>query len=79
MIRVIVADDHHLVREGLRMFLNTAEDVEVLGEASSGREAIAMIHEHRPSVAILDINMPDDGIRTARTLRESAPETGIIF
>ena len=82
MIRVIVADDHHLVREGLRRFLSTAADVEVLGEASTGREATALIEEHRPTVAILDINMPDhDGIRTTRELRERGllEETSVII
>jgi DNA-binding NarL/FixJ family response regulator len=80
VIRVVVADDHHLVREGLRRFLETADDVTVLGEAKDGREAADMVVEHRPDVAILDINMPPmDGIRATREIRERAPDTSVII
>lgn len=79
-IRVIVADDHPSVREGLRRFLGTAEDVEVLGEAKTGAEAIRLVETHRPDVAILDINMPEpDGIRATRELRALVPDTGVII
>lgn len=78
-IRVVVADDHHLVREGLRRFLTAAEGVTVLGEAATGAQAIQLVTEHHPDVAILDINMPDDGIKTTRQLQEVAPDTAVII
>jgi DNA-binding NarL/FixJ family response regulator len=58
MIRLILADDHHLVRQGLRALLERAPDVEVLGEAADGYEAIALTERLRPDVLVLDINMP---------------------
>ncbi|MEX2457397.1 MAG: response regulator transcription factor [Actinomycetota bacterium] len=80
MIRVVVADDHHLVREGLRRFLSTAVDIEVLGEASTGAEAVELVAEHRPTIGVLDINMPElDGISATRRIRERSPETRVII
>lgn len=80
MIRVVVADDHHLVREGLRRFLSTAVDIEVLAEASTGAEAVQLVAEHLPDVGVLDINMPElDGIAATRRIRERSPDTRVII
>lgn len=58
MIRVVVADDHHLVRQGIRALLEKAKDIQVVGEASDGAEAIQMARELRPDVLVMDIVMP---------------------
>ncbi len=80
MITVVVADDHHLVREGLRRFLSTGVDIEVLAEASTGAEAVELVAEHRPAVGVLDINMPElDGISATRRIRERSPDTRVII
>ena len=58
MIRVVVADDHHLVRQGIRMLLEKAEDIEVVGEAEDGQEAVEMAERLTPNVLVMDISMP---------------------
>ncbi len=58
MIRVIVADDHHLVRQGIRMLLEKADDIEVVGEAEDGQEAVEMAERLTPDVMVMDISMP---------------------
>ncbi|MGH8923041.1 MAG: response regulator transcription factor, partial [Acidimicrobiia bacterium] len=66
MIRVVIADDHQLVREGIRMLLDRAGDIEVVGEARSGEEAISLIEEVAPDVLVVDISMPGmSGITTS--------------
>ena len=70
MIRIVIADDEPLVRQGLRLVVELDGDVEVVGEASDGTEAIALIREHHPDLALLDIRMPRlDGIQAARLVR----------
>lgn len=69
-IRVILADDHAVVRKGIREFLEEEEDIHVLAEASDGLAAQQLIQEHRPDVAILDIRMPGaTGIEVTRWVR----------
>lgn len=58
MIRVIIADDHHLVRQGIRALLDEVNDVEVVGEASTGQEAVELVRELEPNVVVMDISMP---------------------
>jgi DNA-binding NarL/FixJ family response regulator len=78
-IRVLIADDHTLFRDGLRALLASIPDVEVVGEASSGREALKLAVEHQPDVVLMDIQMPDlNGIEATRQILRASPHIGII-
>jgi DNA-binding NarL/FixJ family response regulator len=69
VIRVLLADDQDLVREGLRTIIHTQEDMEVIAEASNGKEAVRLARQHRPDVAVMDVRMPElDGIQATRQL-----------
>ena len=79
MIRVLIADDHAVVRQGLRTFLDLQADIDVVGEAAGGEEAVAVAAEHAPDVILLDLVMPRlDGIGALRRLREVAPGARVI-
>ena len=79
MIRVLIADDHAVVRQGLRTFLDLQEDIEVVGEAADGDEAVAAAERLAPDVVLLDLVMPRrDGIQALRRLRERVPATRAI-
>ena len=72
MIRVLIADDHAVVREGLRAFLAVQDDVEVVGEAVDGEEAVAAVARLAPDVALVDLVMPNvDGIEAIKRIRAS--------
>lgn len=78
-IGVLIADDHPVVRQGLRTFLALQEDVEVVGEAGDGEEAVARARELLPDVALVDLVMPKlDGIEAIRRIREASPSTKAI-
>jgi len=80
MIRVLLAEDHHLVRAGLRALLDPVPDIEVVGEAGDGREALAMLKKHEPDVAILDISMPGmNGLEAASRVGDEAPATKVVI
>lgn len=80
MINVLLVDDHASVRKSLRYLLETAEDIKVVGTASSGFEALARVALHCPDVAIVDISMPlMDGIETTRLLRMRCGYTRVIM
>jgi DNA-binding NarL/FixJ family response regulator len=79
-IRVLLADDHTLVRAGIRSLLETVDDVEVVAECGDGHEALEMITRHRPDVALLDIGMPGmNGIEIARRSARVAPKTRVVI
>ena len=79
LIRVLLADDHALVREGTRRLLETESDVEVVAEAASGEEAVDAVKRLRPNIAIMDIAMPGmGGIEATRAIKNSCPETAVL-
>ncbi|MFY9528463.1 MAG: response regulator transcription factor [Candidatus Acidiferrales bacterium] len=79
-LRILVADDHDLMRRGIRMLLEDHKDWEICGEACTGREAIAKSQELKPDIAILDISMPEmDGLNAAKRIREASPKTEILM
>jgi DNA-binding NarL/FixJ family response regulator len=79
VIRVLIADDHAVVRQGLRTFLDLQEDIEVVAEAGDGEEALAAALEHEPDVMLIDLVMPRlDGIEALRRLRERSPQVRAI-
>lgn len=81
MIRVVLADDHALVRDGLRAVLSREPDLQVVGEAADGREALRVVETAKPDVAVLDLSMPLlNGLDAARQLaaRDQAPRTVLI-
>ena len=80
MIKVIIADDHVIFRQGLLKLLQTAEDITVAGEAGEGHEALRLIEEEKPDVAMLDISMPNlSGLGIADEIRERGVGTKVIF
>jgi DNA-binding NarL/FixJ family response regulator len=79
MIRVAIADDHAVVRQGLRTFLELQEDMEVVGEAVDGADAVDLVERTAPDVMLLDLVMPRvDGIEATRRIRERSPATRIL-
>ena len=78
-IRVVLADDHPIVRDGLRKLLMLEEDIEVVGEASDGREVVQVVNESRPDVLILDLRMPYmDGLATLQALQQVEKKVKVI-
>ena len=78
-IKVLVVDDHHVVREGLRRILELDSEVEVIGEARSGEEAIAKATALSPDVIIMDLKMPGiDGVTATREIKQRLPQTNIL-
>ena len=78
-VRVLLVDDHAVVRQGLRLFLGLDEGIEVVGEASNGEEALAEAGRLRPDVVVMDLMMPVmDGIAATRQLRRAYPDTEVI-
>lgn len=79
-IRVVLADDHGVVRRGIREFLTEAGDIQVLGEAENGAQALELIEQYRPDVAVLDVQMPEgSGIEVTRRLREKGVDLGVLI
>jgi two-component system, NarL family, response regulator LiaR len=80
LIRVVLADDHAVVRKGIRDFLEEDGDIQVVAEASDGEQAKQLIQTHQPDVVILDIRMPHaTGIEVTRWVREQSPSVGILI
>src|SRR5918999_1995308 len=79
-VKVLIADDHGIVRSGLRMLLENQDDIEVIGEAADGAEARRMAISERPDLAILDVKMPKlTGLQATREIREQAPEVAVLI
>lgn len=80
MIRVLLVDDHQVVRRGLRTFLEIQDDIEVVGEAADGAEGVARAEELKPDVVLMDVKMPGtDGIEALRKLRELANPAKVLI
>ncbi len=78
-IRVLIVDDHSVVRQGLRMFLALDHEIEVIGEAANGREALEFVNNIKPDVVLMDLLMPVmDGITAIETIRRDYPETEVV-
>ena len=79
-IRVVLADDHTLVRHGIRALLEKIQGVQVVGEAADGREALELIEANRPDVALMDVTMPGlNGIETTADIKKRFPETRVLI
>lgn len=79
-IRVMITDDHLIVREGLRLILETDESIDIVGEASDGAECLRLIPEFKPDVILMDLQMPRmDGITAIGRLRSEYPEIAIVI
>jgi DNA-binding NarL/FixJ family response regulator len=79
MIRILLADDHALVRHGFRMILAAQPDMEIAGEAGNGREAVELAEKLKPDVVVMDVTMPElNGIEATRRLIELSPRTRVL-
>lgn len=80
MIRVLIADDHHVVRRGLLFFLKTQKDIEVVGEAKNGLEAIEQVEKLQPHIVLMDLVMPElDGIQATERIKKQWPEIHVLM
>ena len=78
-VEIVLADDHGVLRAGLRALLNAEDDLKVIGEAASGDDALRLVPELQPDIVLLDLNMPGPGgIEVTRRLRELVPETRVL-
>lgn len=79
-IRILLADDHNVLRQGMAQALNAQPDMQVVAQASNGREAITLAQKSQPNVVLIDINMPEmDGVEATRHLSATSPDIGIII
>ncbi len=79
-IRLLIADDHALVRSGLRSMLKREPGIEIVGEARNGREAVELCRSSRPDLVLMDVRMPDmDGLEATRALKREHPGLGVLM
>jgi NarL family two-component system response regulator LiaR len=80
VIRLLIVDDHKVVRQGLRFLLQHEPDIEIVGEAADGEQAVALVRRHVPAVVLLDLLMPKmDGLTALRAIKEISPSTQVII
>jgi len=78
-LRILVADDHDIIRRGLRSLLTAKPGWEVCAEAKNGREAVSLAEEHKPDVVVMDVSMPElNGLEAVRRIRKSLPKTEVV-
>ncbi len=79
-IKILLVDDHKIVRQGVRAYLHTLADIQVVAEADSGTAAVNAVEQHQPDVVLMDLEMPGelDGIAATRQIRKTRPETQVI-
>lgn len=79
-IKVLIADDHEILRYGISTFLESADSIKIVGEASSGEECIQLFKEKKPDICVIDIGMPGkDGIETTKEIREIDPDVKVLI
>jgi two-component system response regulator DevR len=79
-LKVMLVDDHEIVRQGLKALLEAEDDIEIVTEASNGREAVEMAKSYRPKVVVMDVRMPDmNGIEACREIRDDDPDIQVIM
>src|SRR6266496_6238484 len=79
-ISVLLAEDHQIVREGFRSLLKHERDIEVVGEAETGRQAVVLVKKLRPEVIVMDIAMPElNGLQATRQIRKDFPDTRVLI
>jgi DNA-binding NarL/FixJ family response regulator len=79
VVRILIADDHEIVRRGLRALLETRDDLVVCAEAQDGREAVDLAIQHKPDIAVLDVSLPTlNGIEATRQIRRDSPHTEVL-
>src|SRR5512139_3831818 len=80
MIKLLIADDHLIIRQGLRLILETEDDFELIGEASDGAEALSLCKKLKPDVVLMDLRMPNmDGLTAIEKLRVEQPEISVVI
>jgi two-component system response regulator NreC len=78
-IKIMLVDDHEIVRAGLRMLLQAQQDIEIVAEAASGAEAMTLVQTHQPDVVLMDVSMPDmNGMEVTRQLKSCCPSVAIL-